>query len=257
MPGVDNHWVQQYTKFGSYENEVSRGNVRGAYPVSSYGRLVAAGGVTLALVRDFDGTVLNVPQSVQLSVVSTSANDTAAGTGCRTIVLEYLNGDLELSFEVITLNGLTPVTTIADDIRWVEAIHGATFGSGGKAAGNISVSNGGTTYGRLSTGRRTMQSSFYRVPAGKTLYISSMYGGSSSGTADSSVIMELVTTQVNGIDQQETGLFYTQAGIALQDSSTTLSLNMPLPVSSGHIVGFVATSDKGATMTAGFTGWVE
>jgi len=257
MPGVDSHWVQQYTKFGSYENEIARGNVRNAYPVTSYGKLTTAGAATMALIRDFDGTVLNVPAGVSLNIVSTSANDTAAGSGVRTVVLEYLNGDLELSFEVITLNGLTPVATIADDIRWVEGLHGATFGSGGKAAGNISVTNDGTTYGRISTGQRTMHSSFYRVPAGKQLYITALYAGSSSGTAASSTLIELATTQINGLDQQETGLFYTGAGIALQDSSTTLSLNMPLPVSAGNIVGFVATTNKGATMTAGFTGWVE
>ena len=257
MPGVDSHWQQQYTKFGSYENEVSRGNVRGAYPISAYGKLVAGSGVTRTLVRDFDGTTLNVPQSVQLSVVSTSGNDAAAGTGARTVVIEYLNGDLELSFEVITLNGLTPVTTVATDIRWVEALHIATTGSGKTAAGNISVTNGGTTYGRISANERTMHSSFFRVPAGKQLYITSMYGGSSSGTADTSTILELLTTQVNGLDQQETGLFYTQAGIALQDSSTTLPLTMPFPVSAGHIVGFIATCNKGATITAVFTGWIE
>ena len=257
MPGVDSHWVQQYTKFGSYENEIARGNVRNAYPVSTYGKLTTAGAASMALIRDFGGTVLNVPAGVSLNIVSTSANDDAAGTGVRTVVLEYLNDDLELSFEVLTLDGLTPVATVANDIRWVQGLHGATFGSGGKAAGNISVTNGGTTYGRISTGQRTMHSSFYRVPAGKRLYINSLYGGSSSGTASSSTLIELATTQVNGLDQQATGLFYTSAGIALQDSSTTLTLNMPLPVGSGHIVGFVATTDKGATMTAGFTGWVE
>jgi len=257
MPGVDNHWVQQYTKFGSYENEVARGNVRGAYPISSYGRLISGSGVTQQLVRDIDGTVLNVPQSVQMSIVSTSANDTAVGTGCRSIIIEYLNGDLDLSYELVTLNGLTPVTTIATDIRWVESVYLATAGSGKVAAGNITVSNGGVSYGRITAGQRQMHSSFYRVPRSKMLYISSVYAGSASGNADSSVIIELATTQINGLDQQETGLFYTFAGIALQDSSTTLSLNAPLPVGSGHIVGFVATSDKGSTMTAGFTGWVE
>lgn len=254
---TDSHWQQQYTKFGSYENEVSRGNVRGAYPVSSYGKLITAGGVTRTLVRDFDGSALTVPQSVQLTLVSDSANDSALGTGARTVVLEYLNGDLELSFEVISLNGTTSVNSVATDIRWVEAIHVATAGSGGVAAGTITAVNGGTTYAQISPSERTMHSSFFRVPAGKKLYINSMYGGSSSGTAATSTLLQLVSTQVNGLDQQETGLFYSQAGIALQDNSTALSLTMPLPVTAGHIVGFIATCDKGATITAGFTGWVE
>lgn len=253
----DRHWLQQYLKVDSYENEVSRGNVRTAYPIAAYGKLIAASSTTMTLIRDQDGSVLNVPQSVQLSIVSTSANDTAGGSGAQTLVIEYLNGTLDLSVEMITLNGLTPVTTVATDVRWVQAVYVATAGNGGVAAGTIDISNGGTVHARIPTGQRTTHSSFRRVPRGKKLYISTMYAGSSSGTAATSTLVELVSTQVDGLNQQETGLYYPQAGIVLQDMSTTLSQRMALPVGEGHIVGFIATCDKGATITAGFTGWVE
>lgn len=253
---IDSHWTQQYTKYGTYEQEIARGNVRGAYPVSAYGKLIASGASTRTLVQTQDGTSLHVPQGVQMSLVSTSANDAAGGSGVRTVVLEYLNGDLDYSFELITLNGLTPVNTLATDIRWVYAIHMATAGNGGVAAGNITISNG-DTYAQMTAGQRSSHSSFYRVPRQKTLYVSSMYGGSSSGSAATSVLLEFCTSQIDGLNQQETGLVYSQAGISLQDSSTTLSLNVPLPVAAGHIAGFIATCDKGATITAGFIGWVE
>ena len=253
---IDLHWTQQYTKYGTYEQEIARGNVRGAYPVSAYGKLIASGASTRTLVQTQDGTSLHVPQGVQMSLVSTSANDAAGGSGVRTVVLEYLNGDLDYSFELITLNGLTPVSTLATDIRWVYAIHMATAGNGGVAAGNITISNG-DTYAQMTAGQRSSHSSFYRVPRQKTLYVSSMYGGSSSGSAATSVLLEFCTSQIDGLNQQETGLVYSQAGISLQDSSTTLSLNVPLPVAAGHIAGFIATCDKGATITAGFIGWVE
>jgi hypothetical protein len=253
----DRHWLQQYLKVDSYENEVSRGNVRTAYPISSYGRLIAGSGVTSTLIRDQDGTALNVPQSVQMSVVSTSADDAAAGTGARTLVIEYLNGTLDLSVEMITLNGLTPVNTVATDVRWVQAVHVATAGSGGKAAGNIDIKHNSTVYKRISAGQRNSHSSFKRVPRGKKLYISTMFAGSVSGSAATSTLVELVSTEIDGLNQQETGLFYSQAGIAIQDNSISLSPRMPQPVGEGHIVGFVATCDKGATITAGFTGWVE
>lgn len=254
---TDSHWKQQYTKYGTYEQEIARGNVRGAYPVSVYGKLVAAGAVTRTLVQTQDGTTLHVPQSVQMSLVSTSANDTAGGSGVRTVVVEYLNGDLDYSYELITLNGLTPVTMLATDVRWVYAVHMATAGNGGVAAGNITVTNGGNTYAQMPTGHRCSHSSFYRVPRGKTLYVSSMYGGSSSGSADAATVLEFCSSQIDGLNQQETGLVYTQAGLSLQDNSSTLSLNMPLPINSGHIAGFMATCDKAATITAGFIGWVE
>lgn len=256
---IDRHWQQQYLKTGDYEHEIARGHVKGAYPYSTYGKLIAGSGVTSTLVRDQDGTVLYVPAStgVQMSLVSTSAADAAAGTGARTLVIEYLNGTLDSSVELITLNGLTPVLTQATDIRWVQNMYVATAGSGLAVAGQIDLTHGGVVYSRLATGARANHSSFRRVPRGKMLYITSMFAGSASGTAATSTLVELVTTQVDGLDQQETGLYYKQAGIALQDSSSTLSLKMPLPVGPGQIVGFVATCDKGATITAGLTGWVE
>jgi hypothetical protein len=253
----ERNWQEQYTKFGSYEHEIARGNVRGAYPVSTYGKLVAGSAVTNIMVQGQDGTVLRVPHSIQMSVVSTSANDTANGTGVRTVVIEYLNGNLDASIEILSLNGTTPVLTQATDIRWIQAIYAATMGSGGAAAGVISVTNNGNTYEQIAVGERASHSSFERVPRGKRMYITGLYAGASSGTAATSVLAELVTTQIDGLDQQETGLFYKTAGIALQDSSTTLALPLPLPVYAGQIVGFVATCDKGATITAGLIGWLE
>jgi hypothetical protein len=254
---TENRWREQYLNTGSYEHEIARGNVRGAYPYAAYGKLTTSGAVTGVLIRDQDGTALQVPQGVQLSIVSTSANDTADGTGVRTVVVEYLNGDLDYSFEVVALNGTTPVTTLATDVRWVQAVHAATVGSGTNAAGDITVANGGATYLKMMTGERTTHNSFTRVPRQRRLFVTELYAGSSSGSAASKVLIEGVSTQINGLDQSETGLYYKVAGIALQDSSTTLSLTAPLPVNAGQIFGFVATGDKGATITAGYLGWIE
>lgn len=64
----ERNWQEQYTKFGSYEHEIARGNVRGAYPISGYGKLVASSAVTNTLIQTQDGSVLHVPQSVQMSM---------------------------------------------------------------------------------------------------------------------------------------------------------------------------------------------
>jgi hypothetical protein len=254
---TDNRWREQYLNTGSYEHEIARGNVRGAYPFAAYGKVTTSGSASDVLVRDDDGVTLVVPQGEQLSIVSSSAADAAGGTGARTVVVEYLNGDLDYSFEVVTLNGTTPVLTLATDVRWVQAIHVATTGTGLKAAGNITASNGGTTYLKLTAGERTTHNSFTRVPRYRRLFVTELYAGSNSGTSAARVQVEGVTTQINGLDQSETGLFYKVAGVALQDSSSTLSLTSPFPINSGQIFGFVASCDKAATITAGYMGWIE
>lgn len=255
----DSRWRQAYTPSDSFGAEVSRGNVKGAYIFSSHGHLTTAGAVTDALVQNQNGTVLHVPQSIQMELISTSGNDSAAGTGVRTVVVEYLDGNLDLTIEVVTLNGLTPVSTVATDIRWVQGVYMVTAGSGGAAIGDISIQSvgGAITYAQISAGERASESSFKRVPRGKKFFISSLYAGSSSGTAAASALVHLVSTQIDGLDQQETGLFYNLAGTAIQDSSATMSLPVPFPLTEGHIVGFTVTVDKTALVTVGFMGWIE
>lgn len=47
-----------------------------------------------------------------LSIVSTSANDTALGTGARAVQIDGLNGTKDKQLRTIALNGLTPVVTV-------------------------------------------------------------------------------------------------------------------------------------------------
>lgn len=257
MSLFDNHWQQQYLKTDNYLLEVSRGNVRGAYPFSAYGRVNLAAGSSGVLVQQIDGTTLNVPQSVQMSIVSTSVEDSPTGTGARSVVMEYLDGDLNYSYEVISMNGTTPVLTNATDVRFINGFHMATFGSAREAVGTINVTNGGITYARITAGGRTNISSFRRVPAGKTLFIESFYAGATSGTAAAGVDINIVTTFINGIDNQESGVFFPHAGTSLQDISMSISFNKPFPVPEGQIVGFVGGSDKAAKAVAGFVGHIE
>ncbi len=113
------------------------------------------------------------PGGIQLEVVSTDAADGVGGTGIQTLELYYLDSNGVETEEVITMNGLTPVNTTALDIDFVQWIHSAVVGSGGVAAGNISVRNtaGDTTYEYLVAGGNQSLSGRYKVPAGHTGYV--------------------------------------------------------------------------------------
>lgn len=73
-----------------------------------------------------------------LKVSSSSANDSAAGTGMRTILLVGVDSSFENLTEIVTLNGQTPVETTSLFLR-VTQIRGLTCGSGGSNIGNIHV----------------------------------------------------------------------------------------------------------------------
>jgi hypothetical protein len=240
--------------------EITRGRVDGAYPVVIDGHLVTTGAATNVLI--LEGSTIKDPSvapaaGLQMSIVSTSAQDSAAGTGIRSIVLNYLDADLMPHSETITLNGTTPVLTTATNIRWVGEIHLHTYGSGKAFAGNLTVTNGGTRYKFISAGSRTTRSSAYRVPAGKRLIIHTLYAGAHSGTSATGVTIDVVASRINNESFADAGLLITQGTIALQDSSVILSDGALYAIPAGEIVALRATTDKAATVTGGFYGWLE
>ena len=118
------------------------------------------------------------PSSVgqQLEVVSTSANDAAAGTGMRTIRLVYERADNTIGSEDVTLNGTGAVSTIATDIIYLypQFSHGLSYGTGGLAAGNVDIriQGGGAVVERILVGRRgIIHSARTRIPPGYTGFV--------------------------------------------------------------------------------------
>lgn len=256
----DEKWEDSYAKMGSFLNDVARGNVKGASIFSAFGELVTTGAATGNLIWPIEGTVnipVPVPAGVQMAVVSTNAADTAAGTGVRSVEIHYLDANLAEQVEIVTLNGVTPVNTVATDIRFINCMHMLTYGSGKAAAGNISASNGGTTYSRLVAGKRRCSSSARMVPAGKVLMLKSMAAGSASGAGAAKSIIRLVTTVLGNNDFTDDGLMIPHAGISLQDGAETLTMDMPFPIAGGTIVAMECDTDKAATIDAGWFGWLE
>ena len=120
------------------------------------------GGCNLAL--DQHG-LLSTP--AKLDITSTSANDTSAGTGARTLEIYGLGSNKKYQSEVITLNGNTIVQTAKTWYR-VFATKVLTFGSGGSNAGIIyGVKTGtGGTYTTGTPGTFTAASAIFKSVAG-------------------------------------------------------------------------------------------
>ena len=86
---------------------------------------------------DFTGQPDHSIAADTIDIVSDSALDTSAGTGAQTVDVVGLDGSWVEATETVTLNGTTPVTTVAD-FRRVFRVDVATFGAG------ASTGNAGT-----------------------------------------------------------------------------------------------------------------
>ena len=137
------------------------------------------------------GGILTFPSTaIQLSVSSSSANDTALGTGARTVYLEGLDANHDVISETVTLSGQTAVTTTKSYLH-INNCYVASAGSGNSAAGTVYFGTGVVTAGVPATVYDVIQFDYnaritgsYTIPAGYTGYISQglFSSGQSSGT---------------------------------------------------------------------------
>lgn len=110
-----------------------------------------------------------------LEILSSDINDTAAGTGGRTVLINGLDGNYDEVAQIVTLNGTTPVSIPTPLLRVNSAIL-MTAGSNEVNIGNITIRDTATVTARayLQAGSGITRSSIYTVPNGYTLVINSM-----------------------------------------------------------------------------------
>lgn len=185
--GIVNQSISRVGVTEPFELQVSRGQITGHSNVLVSGTLPTLG-TTQATVWNRGGIYV-YPATAQVMVVaSTSANDAAAGTGARTVVIEGLDASYNQIQETVTLNGQTGVNTTNSFLR-VTHMYVATAGSGLAAAGTISVGTGTVTAGVPAVvylnylAQSGATSAIWTVPAGYTAYITAIQ--SSSGNATS------------------------------------------------------------------------
>lgn len=98
-------------------------------------------------------------------IVSSDTNDTAAGTGARTVLISGLNTSYDEISETVSLNGTTAVALTKTYLR-INAMVVASAGSGGVNAGNLTVRtvSGSTTLAVMAAGENTLLQGVYTIP---------------------------------------------------------------------------------------------
>jgi hypothetical protein len=108
---------------------------------------------------------LTAPVSFQVLYISDNSNDSIAGTGLRTVLIEGLKGDYSAYSEIVQLNGTTPVNLVEPLIH-VNKIIPLSAGSNGQVAGMASVrrSTDNQIYANANNGAN--DNGFFMCPLG-------------------------------------------------------------------------------------------
>ena len=172
--------ISSITRQGAYEPfelQVARGQIQGHRSVVVFGFNPDVD-TSQVSVWPLPSLITFPAAALQMTVSSSNANDTALGTGARTVVVQGLDANYNEVSETVTLNGQTAVTMTASLLR-VNYAYVLTAGSGNGAAGDIYIGTGvvtagvpATTYDVIKFDYNTTITGSWTVPAGYTAYVS-------------------------------------------------------------------------------------
>ena len=179
-----------------FELQVARGQVAYHESVYKFGNNAVVGNSTETIWQQ-GGLYSYLSAASVLKVSSSSANDTSAGTGARTVELFGLDSDYNEINEVVTLNGQTAVNSTQSYLR-INRMIVRSAGSGGSNAGIIYAGTGTVTTGvpaniyATINGDGTNQTlmALWTVPAGYTGYLM-QYDVSNGTTSNTPAVCKL------------------------------------------------------------------
>lgn len=138
--------------------------------------------------------------STALEIISTSVNDTAAGTGARTVLIQGLDANYLEVNQTVTLNGTTAVAIPTSLLRVNSALI-MSAGSTGINAGDINIRRvtGGTIQCQIPVGYGISRMAIFTVPAGNTLSVHSiLFAQTKTGGVERNVTVSNFIQSPNG-----------------------------------------------------------
>lgn len=203
---------------------IAFGAVEGWSAVEKFGQNTDLG-TTVEDVWSTGGAYTYLTSASQLEVVSASANDTAAGSGARSVYIDGLDADFKSISEIVATNGTTAVPTVNSYLRVnrMYVVSSGTYGQG--SAGNITlrvVSGGATQCTLEQTTADTIawdygqsQLARYCVPAGKVAFLSRVFVNCESNKrADFAFYQRQNSDDITSAPYNARRAFFTISGIS-------------------------------------------
>lgn len=230
----------------NYALDTARGLVPGQSAVSKFGRNPDID-VGTEDIWSQGGTWVAPTAARVHAIVSTSVNDTAAGTGARTLTVNGLNGSYVDTTETVTLNGTTPVNTVNSFVI-IHRMVVVTVGSGTVNAGIITATaaTDATVSSGIIIGKGQTQFCLYMIPAGYTAYLT-RFGGSMNGGANANCDLELFAKPFGGA-------WNLKGTITLGETGSNIGsreYNVPVAYSAQTLLKVSATCDTNNTNVVG------
>ena len=243
--------------------EVGRGNVPGHSLVNKFGAATVDSTLTPLCESGTTGGIYRTPTTATaLEFVSSSANDTAAGTGAREITVVGLDSNWNEVSQTVTTNGTTAValgTNLIRLYRWFVSSSGSyASAAAGSHAGNLTVreAGAGATWSVIEASPFPSGQSeigAYTIPIGYSAYL--VFKSVHVNSAKSADVQFFARENANDVTAPYTGIMRViQHEVGVSGAEAT-SFNYPRVKLTGPCdVGFLGSISSGtANITCEFT----
>lgn len=246
-----------------YTYDIVHGNIPNHRPIRVNGLNPDIDNVREDLIYG-GGTYVFPAVAQQMEVVSTSASDTLAGSGVQKIEIHWLDENYNEFDEEISLNGATPVLTVATNILRINGMHSIQVGAGGVAAGDIIIRpvGGGSSFGIIPAGLNQLIQAVYTVPLAKRYFITnwSVGAGNAAGGRYCEFTLRATAHDDEGTIEYIAGVFHVWGLIAAQDANIQQFFTLPIKLPAKTDIEISAVSDAGtanAVCSGCIEGWIE
>ena len=237
-----------------FELQVSRNQIPGHYFIHKFGYNPIISTV-VETVWSQGGLYVYPSSASTMYISSSSTNDTAAGTGARTVTVFGLDADFNSISVTVALNGQVGVQ-LNGALNWyrVNRITVDTAGSGGANAGVLYVGTEATPaggvpvnkYATVAIGDNQTLMCIWTVPLGYTAYLHQK-DVSASSSAGKFATFTLIARPKGGV-------FNVKDRVLLANNSTAISYWNPIPFHECTDIEVRAVADSaGGSITASAT----
>jgi len=241
-------------KHEPFELQVARGHIEGHKTLFKFGNISDVNG-SLETIWSHGGLYVYPTAAIQMKVSSSSADDTASGSGARTVFVYGLDTDYNEITEIVTLDGQTEVLTAQSFLR-VSRAYVVTAGDGNTAAGTIYVGTGtvtagvpATVYAEIALGENQTTMAVWTVPARHTLYMYRGFFSAASNNAAQYILGKFMVRTVGGV-------FRNAADATANSNAIPYAFEIPLaiPEKTDIEARAIALSGSNFFVTASFEG---
>ena len=234
MPIYDVRSISQVGTYEPFELQVSRGQIPGHSAIHIFGYNPDVDTVE-ETIWPIDGILGHPASPTIMTISSSSANDTAAGTGARTVQILGINGTGGYVEETVTLNGQTAVNTV-NEYEALERMTVLTVGSGRVNAGVIYAGTGTVTlgvpavpYSVIGVGDNLSLVGHWTCPVGYTGYLT--WGAITCGTTSQNQFI-IGKLKLRGVDD----IVRTVAVTTLTDGTSEYHFELPIKINAKECI---------------------